>query len=164
MRYSEERKEAVLAKLLPPHNRTIAELAEEEGISTATLYAWRRQAREKGRLLPQGSTEPEGWSARDKFNAVLETASLSESELAEYCRQRGLYPEQIRRWRSACEGANDQADAAERQQREAVKAEKARSRELERELKRKEAALAETAALLTLRKKADAIWGDGEDA
>ena len=45
MRYSEERKEAVLAKLLPPHNRTIAELAEEEGISTATLYAWRRQAR-----------------------------------------------------------------------------------------------------------------------
>ena len=164
MRYSEERKEAVLAKLLPPHNRTIAELAEEEVISTATLYAWRRQAREKGRLLPQGSTEPEGWSARDKFNAVLETASLSESELAEYCRQRGLYPEQIRRWRSACEGANDQADAAERQQREAVKAEKARSRELERELKRKEAALAETAALLTLRKKAHAIWGDGEDA
>ena len=164
MRYSEERKEAVLAKLLPPHNRTIAELAEEEGISTATLYNWRRQAREKGRLLPQGSKEPEGWSTRDKFNAVLETASLNESELAEYCRQRGLYPEQIRRWRSACEGANDQADAAERQQHEAVKTEKARSRQLERELKRKEAALAETAALLTLRKKADAIWGDGEDA
>jgi transposase-like protein len=161
--YSEERKEAVLAKMMPPHNRTVADLALEEGISTATLYNWRRDAREQGRLLPRDSNEPEGWSARDKFNAVLETASLSESELAEYCRKRGLYPEQIGRWRRACEGANDRADAAEREHREAVKAEKARSRELERELKRKDAALAETAALLTLRKKAQAIWGDGED-
>jgi hypothetical protein len=83
--------------------------------------------------------------------------------LAEYCRKRGLYPEQIERWRRACEGANDRADAAEREHRQAVKAEKARSRELERDLKRKEAALAETAALLTLRKKAQAIWGDGEE-
>lgn len=164
MPYPKERKEAVLAKLMPPHNRTVADVAREEGISTATLYNWRKEAREQGRLLPAHSSEPEGWSARDKFNAVLETASLSEAELAEYCRQRGVYPEQIRRWRGACEGANDQADAAERQQRQAVKAEKARSRELERELKRKDAALAETAALLTLRKKAAAIWGEGEDA
>jgi transposase-like protein len=161
--YSEERKEAVLAKMMPPHNRTVADLAREEGISSATLYNWRRDAREQGRLLPKDSSEPEGWSARDKFNAVLETAALSESQLAEYCRKRGLYPEQIARWRSACEGANDRADAAEREHREVVKAEKARSRELERELKRKDAALAETAALLTLRKKAQAIWGDGED-
>lgn len=164
MQYSEERKEAVLAKMMPPHNRTVADVAKEEGISTATLYNWRRDAREQGRLLPRDSSEPEGWSARDKFNAVLETASLSESELVEYCRKRGLYPEQVRRWRSACEGANDRADAADREHREAVKAEKARSRELEREVRRKDAALAETAALLTLRKKARAIWGDGEDA
>jgi len=157
--YSSEGKEAVLAKMRPPHARTVTQLAQEEGISEATLYGWRRQAREQGRLLPQESNEPEGWSAQDKFNAVVETAALSESERAEYCRRRGLYPEQIQRWRNACEGANDRADAAEREHREQVKAEIARSRELERELKRKEAALAETAALLTLRKKADAIWG-----
>ena len=35
-----------------------------------------------------------------------------------------------------------------------------RIRELERELYRKEKALAETAALLVLKKKAQAIWGD----
>jgi transposase-like protein len=163
VQYSEQRKEVVLAKMMPPHNRTVAELAREEGISSATLYNGRKQAREQGRLLPQDSSEPEGWSARDKFNAVLETAPLSESELAEYCRKRGLYPEQIERWRRACEGANDRADAAEREHRQAVKAEKARSRGLERDLKRKEAALAETAALLTLRKKAQAIWGDVEE-
>ena len=104
MQYPDERKEAVLAKMMPPHNRTVADVAKEEGISTATLYNWRKEAREQGRLLPEHSSEPEGWSARDKFNAVLETAALSESELAEYCRRRGLYPEQVRRWRSACEG------------------------------------------------------------
>lgn len=164
MRYSRERKDTVLKKLMPPHNRTMAELAEEEGISAASLYNWRRQAREQGRLLPEGSIEPEGWSSRDKFNAVLETAALSEAEISEYCRRRGLYPEQLRRWRAACEAANDRAKEAEARQTEALKGERARSRGLERELKRKEAALAETAALLTLRKKAHAIWGEGEDA
>nr|WP_019591437.1 transposase [Thioalkalivibrio sp. ALE20] len=97
MKYSDERKEAVLKKLLPPHNRTVAQLADEEGISAATLYNWRRKAREQGRLLPDSSPEPEGWSSRDKFNAVLETAPLSEAEVAEYCRRRGLYPEQLQR-------------------------------------------------------------------
>jgi transposase-like protein len=52
MRYSPERKEAVLRKMMPPHNRTIRELAKEERISEATLYNWRQQAREKGVLMP----------------------------------------------------------------------------------------------------------------
>lgn len=163
MKYAEERKEAVLAKLLPPHNRTIAELAREEGISAATLYKWRQNAREQGRLLPEGSTELEGWSSQDKFNAVLETAILSEAETAEYCRRHGLYPEQIQRWRAACAQANDRAQQDVQQRDKVLKAEKARVKRLERELGRKDSALAETAALLTLRKKANAIWGMGED-
>lgn len=163
MKYPEERREAVLRKLLPPHNRTIKSLAEEEGISVATLYGWRKQARQAGRLLPDNSTEPEGWSSRDKFNAVLETAALSEAELAEYCRRRGLYVEQIQRWRVSCEQANDRAEADARRDTEAMKVERKRSRDLERELRRKDAALAETAALLALRKKARAIWGDGDE-
>ena len=163
MKYTDERREAVLRKLLPPHNRTIASLAEEEGISTATLYNWRKQARQAGRLLPDNSAEPEGWSSRDKFNAVLESAALSEAELAEYCRRRGLYVEQIQRWRASCEQANDRALDDARRDTEAVKAERKRSLDLERELRRKEAALAETAALLTLRKKARATWGDEDE-
>jgi len=54
-RYSAERKEAVLKKMLAPHNRSMRELAEEEGISEATLYNWRKAARSQGRLLPDGS-------------------------------------------------------------------------------------------------------------
>lgn len=163
MKYTDAHKEAVLRKLFPPHNRTIKALAEEEGLAAATLYNWRQAARRAGRLLPDNSAEPEGWSSRDKFNAVLEAAPLSEAELAEYCRRRGLYVEQIQNWRASCEQANDRTLAESRRDSEAVKAERKRSRELERELRRKEAALAETAALLALRKKARAIWGEEDE-
>jgi transposase-like protein len=163
MKYSEERREAILRKLLPPHSRTVAEVAEAEGVSAATLYNCRKQARASGRLLPDRADDPEGWSSRDKFNAVLESAAMSELELGEYARRRGLYPEQIRRWRESCEQANARSAAAERQESDALKQERKQVKELQRELRRKEAALAETAALLTLRKKAAAIWGD-EDA
>ena len=79
MKYSLERKDAVLKKMLPPHHRPIAVLAEEEGISTATLYLWRTQARAQGRLLPDGATGPESWRGREKFAAVVETAGLNEA-------------------------------------------------------------------------------------
>lgn len=163
MKYSEERRQSILSKLLAPHNRTVSELAREEGISEATLYNWRRAARGQGHLLPDHASDSEGWSSQDKFNAVLESAALSEVELAEYCRRRGLYPEQLRRWRASCEQANARNQQAGRQDSEALKMERKRSRDLERELRRKNAALAETAALLTLRKKARAIWGDEEE-
>jgi transposase-like protein len=68
MRYSKERKEAVLKKMMPPHNRSIIELAREEGIRKAILYLWHRQAREQGLLLPDSDSAPERWSARDKSN------------------------------------------------------------------------------------------------
>lgn len=164
MKYSLERKEAVLKTMLPPHNRPIAALAEEEGISTATLYLWRTQARAQGRLLPDGAMGPEGWRGREKWATVVETAGLNEAERAEYCRKRGLYPEQLIAWRTACEQATEGDAARSRTGRELTQADKRRIKDLERELARKEKALAETAALLTLRKKAQAIWGDGEDA
>ncbi|GKO39330.1 hypothetical protein NUBL22008_44910 [Klebsiella pneumoniae] len=47
-RYSPERKAAVLAKLLPPYNMTVTALTQQEGISEATLYNWRTQARLAG--------------------------------------------------------------------------------------------------------------------
>ena len=162
-RYSPERKEAVLKKMLAPHQRSIRELSQEEGISEATLYNWRKAARSQGRLLPDGDATPQGWTSQDKFAAVMETAALSEAELAEYCRRRGLYPAQIRAWRAACEQANDWDDAQARRLKAARKDDGQRIKSLERELRQKEKALAETAALLVLRKKAEAIWGKDED-
>lgn len=161
MKYSDERREAVLAKLLPPHNQSVSEVAEAEGISAATLYNWRKQAREAGRLLPDQADTPDGWRSADKFNAVLETTALTEAELAEYCRSRGLYPEQIRCWRASYEQANARDSEQTQAERDKFKSERQRSKQLERDLKRKDAALAETAALLTLRKKRGDLGGRG---
>lgn len=163
MRYSNERKEAVLKKMLPPENKSIPEIAREEGISEPTLYLWRNAARASGRLLPNADSTPDGWTSADKFSAVVETAAMNEAQLAEYCRQRGLFPEQIRAWRLACEQANNWEAAQTKQTKEAMRAVRKRTQELERELHRKEKALAEAAALLVLKKKADARWGEGED-
>ena len=164
MAYSPERKAAVLKRMLPPNNLAIRQLSEAEGISEATLHKWRAVARDKGQLLPDADAGPEGWSSRDKFAAVLETAALNEADLAEYCRKRGLYPAQISTWRVACEQANDWDRASTARLGQTTKAEKKRVKDLERELARKDRALAETAALLVLRKKAAAIWGGDEDA
>ena len=62
--------------MLPPNNMAIRQLSHEEGISEATLHKWRAEARGKGQLLPDADAGPEGWSSRDKFAAVLETAAL----------------------------------------------------------------------------------------
>ena len=163
MGYSAERRESVLKKMLPPNNVSIAALAKEEGISDATLYLWRKQAREQGRLMPDSDTTPGGWNSRDKFAAVLETSAMSETDVAAYCREKGIYPEQLADWRAACEQANDWDRAQTQQMKAARRADEQRIKELERELRQKEKALAETAALLVLRKKAQAIWGEPED-
>jgi transposase-like protein len=150
--------------MLPPNNLAIRQLSQDEGISEATLHKWRAEARSKGQLLPTADAVPEGWSSRDKFAAVLETAALNEADLAEYCRKRGLYPAQVTAWRSACEQANDWDRASTARLGQATKEEKKRIKDLERELARKDRALAETAALLVLRKKASEIWGDFDPA
>lgn len=150
--------------MLPPKNVALRQLSQEEGISVATLHKWRSEARSKGQLLPDADTGPEGWTSRDKFAAVMETGALNEADLAEYCRKRGLYSAQIAAWRAACEQANDWDRASAARLGQATKQERKRVKDLERELARKDRALAETAALLVLRKKAQAIWGDGEDA
>ena len=114
-----------------------------------------------------GDKKGSRWSSADKFRVVLQTQALSEAELSEYCRANGVLREQIEQWRVACEQANDampvSAAAGEPAAAEAKLAQ-ARIRELERQLRRKDAALAEAAALLVLGKKAEAIWGKDEES
>jgi transposase-like protein len=162
-RYSEERKAAVLKKMLPPHNQPIAEVAEQEGISQGTLYNWRSKAKQQGNAVPGSGKTSEHWSAEAKLAVVIETAAMAESELSEYCRQKGLYAEQVKEWKAACLHGQLSDVARRKQEREQAKKDKKRIKELERELKRKEKALAETAALLVLRKKFNARYGEPED-
>ena len=151
-RYSEERKAAILKKLLPPHNRSVTSVATEEGISNATLYSWLKQCREKGVPVPGYTQGDYEWSPDAKLAVVIETATMSETELGAYCREKGLYPEQIQQWKAAClEGAGrqeEQAKAAQKQRKEDRKTIK----QLKAEVRRKDKVLAETTSLLAFKK------------
>lgn len=148
---------------MPPQNRLVSELARESGITEQTLYTWRRQLRNQGTPVPGSGKNAEEWTSEDKFAVVLETAALNASELSEYYRRKGLFPEQIAAWRAACMSANASTAQQTRGRQSQSKEDKKRIRELEKDLQRKEKALAEAAALLILRKKAQAIWGDKEE-
>ena len=163
-RYSKERKEAVLKRLLPPHNQSIPEVSKSEGISEGTLYNWRNQVKAQGAPVPGSGKQSNEWSAEAKFAVVVECASLNEAEISEYCRSKGLYPEQVKAWREACIGGASSDAQRRHEAREERRQDRKRIKVLEKELRRKDKALAETAALLVLQKKLEALWGDEEDA
>ena len=162
MHHSPELKEAVLRRLLPPNNESITKVSREEGIPQGTLTRWKNEAKAQGIAAPTGENA-ETWSTQDKFLIVVETASMNESDLAEYARKKGLYVEQIKSWRDACVNANGGiAREAANLHHELKESQKARKK-LEKEIQRKDKALAEAAALLVLSKKSNAIWGDPEE-
>ena len=162
-RYSDEFREQVVRKMMPPNAQSVAQVHRETGISEPTLYAWRNRFRAEGHVVPADPSNPDNWSGENKLAVVIETAALNEQELAEYCRRKGLYPEQIQRWREAAAGGNDDTQRLSPAERRELQAERKKTRRLEKELRRKDKALAEAAALLILQKKAQAIWGDDGD-
>jgi hypothetical protein len=107
-RYSETVKANVRRRMGPPHRQSVAQIAKELVIRAITLYKWRKAWRLQGDVVPATQKEPEGWSARDKFTFVLESDGVSATELGAYCRVRGLFPEQVDRWRQAAQDANAQ--------------------------------------------------------
>jgi transposase len=163
-RYTEEFKEKIVQKMMPPNAMSVADVNREVGISTATLYNWRNQFRSEGNAVPADPSNPENWSGENKLAVVIESAGLNEQELSEYCRRKGLYAEQIARWREAAIGGNESPrECLSKPERQELQKERKKSRSLEKELARKEKALAEAAALLVLQKKSQAIWGEEED-
>lgn len=158
--YSEERKAAVVSKLLPPHNRSVMAVSEEEGISKSALYSWLKQSREQGVPVPGSRSAKDDWSAHAKLAVIIETASLSEVELSAYCREKGLYPEQVQHWKVSCFQATTSDDKAAQKQH---KADQKLIKELRKEARRKDRVLAETTALLVLSKKLEALYGNDPD-
>jgi transposase len=162
-RYTEEMKASIVKRMMPPNNESVGQLSEELGIIEPTLYKWRKEARLAGNPAPGSGQGSEQWSSEDKFLVVMETYAMNESDLAEYCRKKGLYKEQITSWRAVCLNANGREIDKSKQLNQELKEERKRAKTLEKDLLKKEKALAEAAALLLLRKKAQAIWGDQEE-
>jgi len=157
--YSEELKANLIARMLPPNSVRVPELARETGIPRDTLYGWRRSAR-TGAARAQDIAPQEGLSSEARFNVVLETASLNEVELSEYCRRKGLFPQQVEAWRETCRQAH--GAPMSKAEREKLREQAKTIQALETELRRKDKALAEAAALLVLQKKVRALWQDNE--
>ena len=162
-RYSEEFKEAIIKKMMPPHPVSVPQLSRETGVSNVTLYAWRKHYRNKGVAVPSNNKKSEDWSAEDKLAVVIETASFNEIQLSEYCRSKGLYKEQIDHWKTAALSGYQNSIQVKKNQTKIQREDRNKIKKLERELNRKEKALAETAALLVLSKKWNAIWEENED-
>lgn len=161
--YSPDRKASILKKLLPPENKTVAEVSREENISVQTLYNWRHQAKQSGLPVPGKTSNSDQWSAESKLAVVIETAALSESETSQYCREKGLYVEQVKRWKSDCLSGFQLSSEQQKQAARQAQHDKQAIKELQQELRLKEKALAETTALLVLRKKLHALWEDDSE-
>ena len=145
----------------------MAEIARSTGVNAQTLYIWRFRWKQEGLLVPATSKAPEEWSAADKLAAVIQAAGLSGADLGAYCRERGLFPKQLARWRQVAEDANNHkapsmSDQKElqRQNQELIR----KNRQLEKELQKKEKALAEAATLLMLAKKCELLWPQKEES
>ena len=113
--------------------------------------------------MPDSDSTPEGWGSADKFAAVLESAAMNEAEKSAYCRERGIYPEQLAQWRKACERANDWQQSSAKELKANTRSDRKKISKLEKELARKEKALAEPAALLVLQKKYQALFQHDEN-
>ena len=159
--YDQAVRAEIRKRMSPPNRETVAEIARSTGITTQTLYNWRGQWQKEGQLVPATSKPPEQWSAADKLAAVIQSAALSGPELRAFCRERGLYPKQLARWRQAAEDANGPSALSMADQRELLRKNQEQAREirrLQRELEKKGKALSEAATLLMLSKKLDQLW------
>ena len=155
--YPEDFKKAMVIKMSAPEAQSATSLAEETGVSQSTLSRWLRSyatVRVEGESMKQ--RRPQDWSAEEKLEALLEYERISEQQRGEFLRGKGLHEATLEKWKKEMlEGLKIKPFVGGKKdpQRKRIAA-------LERELRRKEAALAEAAALLVLKKKADAIWGD----
>jgi len=144
--YFEKLKESIFKRPAPPNAEKVTDLSKETGITVNTLYTWRAKVIKNN---PTNNKKSSKWSSRDKFQAVLETASLSELETAKYCREKGIHFVDFKSWIKLWQNANENKFEDSKK----IKI------NLKKELREKKKALAETAALLVLRKKARAILG-----
>lgn len=155
--------------MLLPSGPSANKLSREVGIGQPTLSRWLREATTlqsvTKRLKPSKpptttptQRQPEARGPEEKLRLVLEAGGLADAELGEFLRRHGIHEADLAAWREAALGGLGVQPAASARSNDAR-----RVRELEKELRRKDKALAETAALLVLQKKARAIWGDGDD-
>ena len=159
--YPEQIKKEVLARVTGSEKESVTRVSLDKKINKGTIYKWIKEAEVKEgiKILRLNGD----WTSEGKFHMVLEVSTLSEQELGEYCRRKGIYTDDIKAWKSQCINANNSSNEDPKKLKTELKEERDKMRKIEKELRFKEKALAETAALLVLRKNVHAILGDQEE-
>ena len=160
MRYSQGFKESILKKVVPPESKSVAEVSRETGVATWTIYQWKRAARDGKLTDTGGELRPGDRSPAEKLRLLLEGSGLEEQQRGAWLREQGLHSEHLTVWEQELRDIVTDKDQKLRQELAETKKKLKRT---EQELARKDKALAEMAALLALKKKANAIWGDDAD-
>jgi len=174
MPYPDMFKNAMIQKMTGPDAISASALSKLVDVPQVTLSKWLRMAGVGSAYnFPNNPKEystmtqtkiprrPNDWSAEEKLQIVLEAALLDDDQLGEFLRKKGLHKTHLEQWRlQMLDGLQNGFTKKKTRQ---SKAELKRIRSLEKELKRKDKALAETAALLVLKKKVQEIWGDEDD-
>lgn len=161
VRQTEGFKKAAVQKFHNRGSRTVVAVAREIGVSDSLLYAWARQYATRPGMKKE-DRRPQDWSAAEKFEAVIAFERLAESAQGEFLRREGLHSDHIEAWKKSME-AGLEPGAGTPVMRAQISELRAENKELKRDLHRKNGALAETTALLVLKKKADLLWGTGEN-
>jgi len=162
VKYSDTFKSKMVRRMAEPGGLSANALSQDVGISQSTLSRWLRESA-SGTVATMPRTKrqkrPSDWTPTEKIAVVAAAAELAGEDLGAFLRREGLHEAQLDTWRKTLTEALGKKGSG----REKASPEKRRVRELEKELRRKDKALAETAALLVLKKKAQAIWGGDED-
>jgi len=174
MPYSDLFKNAMIRKMTGPAAVSARALSKQVDVPQTTLSKWLRTAGFASShgfpnnahgydemVKVKGSKRPSDWSAEEKLKVVMEAASLDEEQLGAFLREKGLHLTHLEQWRLQVLEALQTRPATKKAK--GKKDDAKRIRALEKELRRKDKALAETAALLVLKKKVHEIWGDEED-
>lgn len=163
MPYSEGFKARMIERMAGPEGISANALAKEVGVCQSSLSRWLR-ARVNRRVKPMTKDKERGSknrTAQEKLRIVHEASQLDEKELGAFLRREGLHEAQLKEWVDAVTTALSTSSPKQRIRRSPK--ETKRIRELEMDLRRKEKALAEVTALLALKKKLEALWGDADD-
>ncbi len=161
MGYPIQLKEAVLKKVLQG-NKPQHEIAKAFGVGKSTIGKWLREYKQNGSInLNSKEKRPKDWTAAERMSALIETGGMSVEDRTAWCRKKGLFIHNLDQWKKDAISAI--SSDSTRKQSEEVKNLKQENKSLKKDLSRKEKALAETAALLVLKKKVQEIWGEPED-
>jgi len=165
IRHTKKFQETVVQKALLHSPREHRGIAEEFNVGYSSLKKWiRRYQLDSGiEDMIKKEKRPKDWSRKDRLNALIETSNLAPEELGAYCRRHGIMTSHLEAWHGEFTAGKAEDPKAQYAQKKLKQTEK-KVRSLEKALLRKDKALAETAALLVLKKKkANALFGEDEE-